>query len=207
MELRARQRYWNQVAGEKTFQHPLRLDWLDSHLSGRRDILDCGCGQGRLLAELSRRGYDHAVGVDFAEAMLRRSQVLHPDLSLRLVQIDGRTLPFRDDSFDAVLLFTLLTCMPMDTEQRGLFGEVQRVLRPSGLVYISDLLLNADSRNVSRYEEFADQFGVYGVFRLPVPLPAVIHWTSPAAIAPRLPMLSPCSTVPASTYVMVSRPR
>ena len=32
-----------------------------------------------------------------------------------------------------------------------------------------------------------------------MPLPAVIHWTSPAAMAPRLPMLSPCSTVPAST--------
>ena len=32
-----------------------------------------------------------------------------------------------------------------------------------------------------------------------IPLPAVIHWTSPAPIAPLLPMLSPCSTVPART--------
>ena len=29
-----------------------------------------------------------------------------------------------------------------------------------------------------------------------MPLPAVIHCTSPAAMAPWLPMLSPCSTVP-----------
>lgn len=166
MELRARRRYWNHVAGEKKFHHQLRLDWLDSHFGDRSAILDCGCGYGRLLAELSRRGYDRTVGADFAEGMLRRCQILHPDLSLRLVHIDGNTLPFRDHSFDAVLLFTLLTCMPMDNEQRGLFAEVQRILRPRGIVYISDLLLNTDSRNANRYQEFADQFGIYGVFQL-----------------------------------------
>lgn len=82
--------------------------------------------------------------------MLRRCTVLHPDLNLRLVQTDGDILPFREHSLDAVLLFTLLTCMPMESEQRGLFAEVQRILRPSGLVYITDLLLNTDSRNVVR---------------------------------------------------------
>jgi ubiquinone/menaquinone biosynthesis C-methylase UbiE len=166
MELRSRRRYWDQVAGEKKFHHPLRLDWLDSHLAGR-DILDCGCGYGRLLAELSGCGYRSTVGTDFAEGMLKRCQILHADLGLRLVQTDGKTLPFRDDSFDAVLLFTLLTCMPMENEQRSLFAEIQRILRPRGLVYISDLLLNTDPRNANRYEEFAEQYGIYGVFRLP----------------------------------------
>src|SRR5436309_13942760 len=33
-----------------------------------------------------------------------------------------------------------------------------------------------------------------------MPLPAVIHWTSPAAIAPWFPMLSPCSTVLAHVF-------
>src|ERR1035441_4679382 len=40
-----------------------------------------------------------------------------------------------------------------------------------------------------------------------MPRPAVIHWISPAPIAPRFPKLSACSTVPARTYVMVSIPR
>ena len=55
----------------------------------------------------------------------------------------------------------------MESEQRGLFAEVQRILRPGGLVYISDLLLNTDSRNVHRYKQFVEQFGAYGVFQLP----------------------------------------
>jgi ubiquinone/menaquinone biosynthesis C-methylase UbiE len=166
MELVRERQYWDRAANEKRFHHPLRLAWLDSHLAGR-DILDCGCGYGRLLTELAQGGYHNAVGTDFSEGMLGRCNALHPDLNLRLVQTDGRTLPFRDHSFDVVLLFTLLTCMPMESEQRGLFAEVQRVLRRSGLVYISDLLLNTDSRNMDRYKQFAEQFGAYGVFRLP----------------------------------------
>src|SRR5262245_34345919 len=40
-----------------------------------------------------------------------------------------------------------------------------------------------------------------------MPLPALIHCTSPVPMTPRLPRLSPCSTSPASTYVIVSMPR
>jgi ubiquinone/menaquinone biosynthesis C-methylase UbiE len=166
MELASQRQYWDRAAGEKRFHHPLRVAWLHLHLVGG-GILDCGCGYGRLLAELARCGYRDAVGTDFSEGMLRQCRILHPDLNLRLVRNDGGMLPFRDHSFDAVLLFTLLTCMPMESEQRGLFAEVQRVLRPGGLVYISDLLLNTDSRNVGRYKRFAEQFGDYGVFRVP----------------------------------------
>ena len=51
MDWRSQRHYWDRVAGEKPFHHPLRLAWLDSHLVGS-EILDCGCGYGRLLAEL-----------------------------------------------------------------------------------------------------------------------------------------------------------
>lgn len=97
--------------------------------------------------------------------MLSRCRLLHPDFTL--VQAAAEALPFKDCSFDAVLLFALLTCMPMKDQQRALFDEVQRILRTSGLLYISDLLANTDPRNLERYEQFAEQFGTYGVFQLP----------------------------------------
>ena len=46
-------------------------------------------------------------------------------------------------------------------------GEVERVLRPGGLLYISDLLINEDLRNRERYERDAERFNCYGVFELP----------------------------------------
>jgi ubiquinone/menaquinone biosynthesis C-methylase UbiE len=166
MDLQSPKDYWDKVAAEKQFHHPLRIDWLASNLAGK-DILDCGCGYGRLLGELAKSGYRDTVGTDFSRGMLKRCAEMHPDVTLRLVRTHSRMLPFREESFDAVLLFTLLTCMPGDGDQRSLLAEVSRVLRPGGLIYISDLLLNSDGRSIERYRSDAGAFDAYGVFTLP----------------------------------------
>lgn len=158
--------YWDRVAGEKRFSHPLRLDWLAQYLKNPlARILDYGCGYGRTLAELSRAGYDHVVGTDFSEAMLLRSRREVPHSML--VRNDGSALPVKSESIDAVLLFAVLTCIPDDHDQRVVLTEVERVLRPGGLLYISDLLVNNDLRNRERYERYAERYECYGVFELP----------------------------------------
>lgn len=158
--------YWDRVAHEKRFSHPLRLDWLAQYLKNpQAGILDYGCGYGRTLAELSAAGYENLVGVDFSEAMLVRARVEAPGPGL--VRNDGLGLPFKDDCFDAVLLFAVLTCIPDGSEQRSLLAEAERVLRPGGILYVSDLLVNNDRRNHARYEQYAESYGCYGVFELP----------------------------------------
>jgi SAM-dependent methyltransferase len=69
-----------------------------------------------------------------------------------------------DGSVDVVLLFAVLTCVPSDAGQRELVAELHRVLRPGGLLYLSDLCLQEDQRNRSRYQRFAAKYGTYGVF-------------------------------------------
>jgi SAM-dependent methyltransferase len=83
------------------------------------------------------------------------------------VRNDGHCLPFKDDCFDLVLLFAVLTCIPDDNEQQLLLSEARRVLRPGGMLYLSDLLINNDERNRERYERDAERFKCYGVFELP----------------------------------------
>lgn len=153
------------MAEEKRFSHPLCSAWLSGYLDSRALILDYGCGYGRTLRDLAASGYWNSVGADFSEGMLRRCRALLPRQSL--VRNDGHVLPFKRESFDAVILFALLTCVPTDDAQRTLVKEIERVLRPGGLLYISDLLLNTDARNRARYERFASAFGTYGVFELP----------------------------------------
>src|ERR1019366_9600295 len=114
--------YWNRVAAEKHFSHPLKLDWLRQHLKPPARILDHGCGYGRLLDQLSEAGYRDVVGTDFSEKMLVQCRSRSPHLTL--VRNDGRTLPFRDRTFDGVLLFPVLTCVPADIDQRELIAEV-----------------------------------------------------------------------------------
>lgn len=158
--------YWDRVAHEKRFSHPLCAEWLARHLeSSQALILDYGCGYGRTLEDLTAAGYRHTVGVDFSEVMLARCRTLLPHQSL--MRNDGHMLAFKDGAFDAVLLFAVLTCIPLGIDQRALVAEVKRVLRSDGLLYISDLLLNDDARNRERYERFAEVYGTYGIFELP----------------------------------------
>jgi SAM-dependent methyltransferase len=164
-DVRSQADYWNRVAHEKRFSHPLCAGWLSRHVEPQALILDYGCGYGRTLEDLSEAGYQKTIGVDSSEGMLARCRSLHPHQSL--IRSDGHTLPFKDNAFDAVLLFALLTCIPLDIDQRRLVAEIERVLRRDGLLYISDLLLNEDERNRERYERFHKAYGTYGVFELP----------------------------------------
>jgi ubiquinone/menaquinone biosynthesis C-methylase UbiE len=53
---------------------------------------------------------------------------------VRLVQDDGPTIPPQKHSVDLVLLFAVLTCIPLDEDQRDLLREISRVLHPGGLL-------------------------------------------------------------------------
>ena len=163
MEERAK-RYWNGVADEKTFTHPLRTDWLAAELAPKARLLDVGCGYGRLTAEVAAAGWPHVIGVDPAERMIDRGRLEHPQLDLRPMP-DGR-LPVEDASVDAVILVSVLTCIPEPGDQESLLREIERALTPGGHVFFSDLLLQEDERNGARYEEALARGEPLGTFRL-----------------------------------------
>ena len=157
----AAQRYWDATAATLSFTHPLDFAWL-AELPRDARILDHGCGYGRTLAELAAAGWTNAVGVDFSAAMIERGRAAGPALDLR--HIAGLPLAEPDGGFDAVILFAVLTTIPGDGAQRALMAELRRLLRPGGLVYLSDYLLQTDARNLARYEAGAARHGVYGVW-------------------------------------------
>jgi SAM-dependent methyltransferase len=139
------------------------MTWLGQHLRPDARILDYGCGYGRVAALLHERGYD-VVGVDPAAAMIEKASGLCPELSFRQIEPPG--VPFDDGSFDAVLLFAVLTCIPADDDQRAVVDELRRVVWPGGLVYISDYWLQSDQRNRERYDRYVGQYRTYGVFEV-----------------------------------------
>ena len=154
--------YWDEVAADRQFSHPLDREFLDREVPRAAAILDVGCGYGRTLIELHSLGYTSLTGVDTSRAMIERGRAEHPQLDLRVVE--GERLPFADESFDLVLLFAVLTSIPdLDCQDR-LLEEVQRVLAPGGHVQVSDLRIQSDARNRARYDRDRDVLG-YGAFR------------------------------------------
>jgi SAM-dependent methyltransferase len=154
--------YWDRVAAEKAFTHPLNEGWLGGWFRRSDRILDYGCGYGRTLDDLARRGFENTLGVDFSAVMIQRGRRAHPQLDLRV--IDKLPVDEPDGSFDAVLLFAVLTCIPSDDDQARLVAELSRLLRSGGLLYVSDMPLQSDARNLARYAAGEARFGVRGVF-------------------------------------------
>ena len=124
-----------------------------------------GCGYGRTLNELYQNGYNKLIGIDFSSGMIERGKRQFPYLDLRVKQDESIALP--DKSVDAVILFAVLTCIRKNEDQIQLLREIKRVLKPHGILYVNDFLLNSDERNLSRYEQFKEIYGTYGVFELP----------------------------------------
>lgn len=154
--------YWDGTAATKIFTHPVNFSWLDGLLNSQSHILDYGCGYGRVMHLLHEQGYQNVVGVDFSAQLIHRGQQSFPFLSFQVIH--SPVLSYTDGSFDAVFLFAVLTCIPHDEDQRALIDELMRVLKPGGILYISDLRLQDDKRNRDRYDLFQQEYGVYGVF-------------------------------------------
>jgi len=164
-ELGSQTAYWNAAAeaGTKQFAHPLHLPWLED-VSRSAMLLDYGCGYGRIMNDLAQQGFNNLAGADTSPQMIAQARQLHPAMQFTTLDTPP-ALPMATASVDMIVLFAVLTCIPEDQAQRSLIEELTRVLKPNGLLYVSDLLLQNDQPNQDRYARSAERFGTYGVFK------------------------------------------
>jgi SAM-dependent methyltransferase len=157
--------YWNRIGPTKPFSHPVNFERMSQWIGSASRILDYGCGYGRVLGILHSNGYRNLMGVDPAPAMIAAARQNFPKISFEVLS-DFRNVDLASACVDAVLLFAVLTSVPTDEGQRTILAETTRVLRPGGLLYISDMWLQTDARNLERYQEGERKHGIYGVFDL-----------------------------------------
>lgn len=156
--------YWNRVAPEKTFTLPIDLDFLAGFLPCSAQVVDYGCGYGRLVRQLRQAGYLNVSGYDPAEAMIARG---HSEGITEIAHLPaGRPLPVEDASLDAVLLVGVLTCVPADADQRQIISMLRRKLKKDGILYIVDFPIQEDPVRRKRYAETVVSQEPFGTFRL-----------------------------------------
>jgi ubiquinone/menaquinone biosynthesis C-methylase UbiE len=104
-------------------------------LAGAHLLLDIACGPGNFTGQLAQGLPDDgvAVGLDISVPMLTRAVLDNSGPRTCYVRGDAGTLPFADESFDAVCCFGALYLMP---EPFRVAHEMVRVLRPGGRVAI-----------------------------------------------------------------------
>lgn len=116
----------------------LALDAARRHRPNANAILDVGCGTGRLLHK-ARGIFPDArlVGVDASLGMIEAARRAGAD-DIEFLVGEAESLVFGDASFDVVV--STLSFHHWHDQREGL-RQVDRVLRPRGVLVLSDLVL------------------------------------------------------------------
>jgi ubiquinone/menaquinone biosynthesis C-methylase UbiE len=113
-------------------------------------VLDLGCATGNLEERLARTVPEASVtGVDYSASMLQRARGKCAGYAqVRFERADlAQPLPFPDDSFDRVVTNNVLYALP---GREAVLAEAARVLRPGGLLVVSDPQAGASVRGLIR---------------------------------------------------------
>ena len=107
---------------------PPHREFLAEGLSGR--VLDLGAGTGAMFPYFAGTDVElHAVEPDPHMRAQARDRAAELDLDVEVRDESGESLPYEDDSFDAVVASFAFCTIP---DQEAALSEVARVLRPGG---------------------------------------------------------------------------
>ncbi len=114
-------------------------------------VLEVATGSGEMFRRLVRSNRTgQTVGVDLSPKMAARTQRVarrqFPDSNADCQAVDARAMPFRDESFDAVVCCYLLELLPCE-DIESTVSEFHRVLRPGGRLTLILIGQNADFFN------------------------------------------------------------
>ncbi len=132
-------------------------------------VLELGCGTGILWRGSAQvpRGWC-VILTDMSDGMIRETRASLAQLghSFNYAQADAQAIPFRDESFDAVIANHMLYHVP---DIPRALDEVRRVLKPSGFCYAATMglahmreldELSARFFSIPRTTDSASRFGL-----------------------------------------------
>lgn len=132
----------------KKLQPPDKLIKRSGIKEGMR-ILEVGCGSGAFTIFAARasgiKGEVYALDIQPRMLMQLKKKLSRSEnrdiKNIKLVEGDAHKLPFNDNSFDVVYTVTVLQELP---DQNRALKEMKRVLKPGGILAVSEFLPDPD---------------------------------------------------------------
>jgi len=121
---------------------------------GGLEVLDVGCGDGRVAKQLAERGAK-TIGVEPDPVQAEKNRTSSPIPNLSFVEAPGQTLPISDNLMDGVFFSFSLHHIPREYMDEAL-SEAVRVLKPNtGFLYVLEPMLEGSLEDV--YRPFHDE--------------------------------------------------
>ena len=99
-------------------------------------ILEAGCGGGRNMDWFVKNNFQ-VYGIDQSEAAILNLKSKYPNLEKERLQIGMiEKIPFADNYFDHIISSAVLHFAKNDTHFKEMVGEMLRVLKPEGSLFI-----------------------------------------------------------------------
>lgn len=154
-----------ELAGVTARQWEVLLPLLRSRLRGDEAVaLDFGCGPGRFTADLAAAIGGRAIGVDPVPRLLELAPASER-VEYRLLGEDGR-IPVETGSVDVAFVCLVLGGIVDAGELRAAVAELERVLRPGGLVFLVENTTDRQDAPYWAYRSAADYAALFPFARL-----------------------------------------
>lgn len=127
------------------------INFLKSYIKDKKDILEVGCGYGRLIKVLAPKS-KKITGIDFSEPLLMRAKKnLSKTKNAKLLLMDGKKIDLPQNSYDYVLcLDSSFGNMP-GIELR-VIKQMKKICKKDGEIIISVFSQNAKKAQIQNYK-------------------------------------------------------
>ena len=112
-------------------------------LEKNNSVLDVACGNGSLLAMLSKQKNLNGFGVDISDRMIQNAVRNNPNMEFQVAGCE--VIPFEDNSMDIMIVCAAYHHFP---DVKSFAREAKRVLKTNGVIYIAEVYLNTFLRLV-----------------------------------------------------------
>lgn len=112
----------------------------DKYIKDSQNVLDIGCGNGRLLELFSNKSV-YYTGLDISAELIKIAQEKCQQYNVPQASFqvgDMRYLPFANGSYDLVFAVSALHHLPHHANRWQALTEIFRVLRPGGLLLMTN---------------------------------------------------------------------
>ncbi|MBA8792525.1 2-polyprenyl-3-methyl-5-hydroxy-6-metoxy-1,4-benzoquinol methylase [Friedmanniella endophytica] len=125
---------------------PLESRVLNRFPAPPADVLDVGCGAGRIAVPLARQGY-RVTGTDVSRRMLDEARAWATAAGTRvsLVQVSGTEMPFTAASFDAILSCKQYGYLPGADLRKNYLTRLWELLRPGGILALTSHVVSSEA--------------------------------------------------------------
>ncbi len=121
-------------------------------------IIEFGIGTGLSLNSFPKNIHIEVTGIDLSDKMLKKAKEQgdkHPNIQLKLYNMNGENTTFEDNHFDKVVLMYIYSVTP---NPEKLLKEALRICKEDGEIFIVNHFSNAKNNNYLLLEKMVKSF-------------------------------------------------